>query len=100
MPLRYSWKYVGVRPFRYGRVRVTVASRVERPHVREFKSQASPSKKGGPKRAQRVVEDDSSSDSSCDGGPLPLGQDLKRELARGNASWHSMRLYRPPLLRA
>ena len=47
VPLRYTWKCVGVRPFRYGRVRRTVASHVEPPHVREFKSQASPDKKGG-----------------------------------------------------
>ena len=59
-------------------------------------SQASPAKEGGRKGAQRVVEDDSSSDTSCDGEPLSLGQDLKRELVRGNASCHSMRPYRPP----
>ena len=63
VPLRYSWKYVGVRSFRYGRVRRTVISRVEPPHVRELKSQTNPSKKVGKKKVKRVVEDDSSSDS-------------------------------------
>ena len=92
MPLRYSWKYAGVRPFRYGRVRRIVVSRVEPPHVRELKSQANPSKKGGKKKAKRVVEDDSSSEGSCDGEPLSLAEDAERELARGNALWHSMRL--------
>ena len=77
VPLRYSWKYVGVRPVRYGRVRRPAVSRVEPPHVRELKSQANPSKKGGKKKAKRVVEDDSSSEGS---------RDAKRELARGNAS--------------
>ena len=96
VPLRYSWKYIGVRPFRQGRVRRTVASCVEPPHVHELKSQASPSKKKGNKRVQRVVEDESSSDSSCDGQPLSLAQDVKCELAQGHTSWHSMRLYRPP----
>ena len=42
-----------------------------------------------------MVEDNSFSDGSCDGEPLSLAQDVKRELARENASWHSMRLYRP-----
>ena len=96
MPLRYSWNYVGVGPFRYGRVRRTVVSRVEPPHVRELKSQANPSKKGGTKKAKRVVEDDSSNKGSCDGEPLSLAKKAKCELVRGNASWHSMRLYRPP----
>ena len=35
VPLQYSWKYVGFRAFRYGRVRRTIASRVELPHVHE-----------------------------------------------------------------
>ena len=30
------------------------------------------------------------------GNPLSLAQEVKCELARGTASWHSMRLYRPP----
>ena len=98
VPLRYSWKYVGVRPFRYSRVRRTVVSRVEPPHVRELKSQANPSKKGGKKKAKRVVEDDSSSEGSWDEEPLSLAKEAKHELARGNASWHSMRLYRPPFV--
>ena len=51
--LRYSWKYVGVRPFRYGFVRQT--TRVEPPHVREFKSQARPAKKGGRKRLEWLL---------------------------------------------
>ena len=54
VPLRYSGKYVGVRPFRYGRVRQTIVSRVEPPHVRELKSQANPSKKGGKKRPKEA----------------------------------------------
>ena len=87
--LRYSWKYVGVRPYKYGRMRRTIVSRVEPPHVREqAKSQANPSQKGGKKKAKRVVEDDSSSDGSCDGEPLSLAEEVKRELARGNALWH------------
>ena len=53
LPLRYSWKYVGVRPFRYGRVRRTVVSWVEPPHVRELKSQANPSKKKWQKKGQK-----------------------------------------------
>ena len=77
-------------------MRRTVVSRVEPPHVRELKSQANPSKKGGKKKAKRVVEDDSSGEGSCDGEPLSLAQEVKCELARVNASWHSMRLYRPP----
>ena len=64
--------------------------------MHELKSQANPSKKGGKKKAKRVVEDDSSSEGSCDGEPLSLAEEANRELARGNASWHSMRLYRPP----
>ena len=94
--LPYSWKYIGVRPFRYGRVRRIVVSRVVLRHVHELKSQANPSKKGGKKRAKRVVKDDSSSEGSCDGEPLSLAKEEKRQLARGNASLHSMRLYRPP----
>ena len=76
-------------------MRRTVVSWVEPPHVRELKSQANPSQKGGKKKAKRIVEDDSSSEGSCDGEPLSLAEEAKRELARGNASWHSMRLYRP-----
>ena len=53
VPLRYSWWYVGVRPFRYGRVRRTVVSRVEPPHVCELTSQANPSKKGSQKKGQK-----------------------------------------------
>ena len=94
MPLQYSCKYVAVRPFRYGRVRRTVVSRVEPPHVRELKSQPNLSKKGGKKKATIVVED-SSNDSSCDGEPLSLAEEVKCELARGNALWHLMRLYCP-----
>ena len=97
VPLRYSWKYVGVRPFRHGHVRWTIVSRVEPPHVHEFKSQANLSKKSGKKKAKRVVEDDSSSGGSCDGEPLSLAEEVTCELARGNVSWHSMRLYRPLL---
>ena len=55
VPLRYSWKYVGVRPFRYGRVRRIVVSWVEPPHVRELKSQANPSKEGGKKRPKELL---------------------------------------------
>ena len=36
------------------------------------------------------------SEGSCDREPLSLAEEAKRELARGNASSHSMRLYRPP----
>ena len=43
-----------------------------------------------------VVDDDSSSDDSCDGERLSLAEDRKHVLARGNALWHSMRLYCPP----
>ena len=93
----HSW-YVGVQPFMCGRVRRIVVSRVEPLHVRELKSQANPCKKGGQKKAKRVVEDDSSSDGSCDGEPLSLAEEVKRELARGNALWHSMRLYRSPFM--
>ena len=53
-------------------------------HVRDFKSQASPYKNGGQKKAQRVVEDDCFGDGSCAGEPLSLAQDSKQELARGN----------------
>ena len=52
VPLQYSWKYIGVPPFRYGCVRRTFISRAEPPHVRECKSQANPSKKGGKKKGQ------------------------------------------------
>ena len=53
VPLRCSWKYVGVRPFRYGRLRRTDVSQVELPHVRELKSQANPSKKRWQKKGQK-----------------------------------------------
>ena len=36
------------------------------------------------------------SDGGFDGKPLSLAEEVKRELARGIASWHSMRLHRPP----
>ena len=52
-----------------------------------------PPKKAAKQKAKRIVEDDSSSDGSCDAEPLSLAEDVKRELAHGNASWHSMRLY-------
>ena len=92
VPSRYSWKYVGVRPFRYGRVRRIVASRVEPPHeLRELKLQANPSKKGGKQKAKRVVEHNSSSDRSCDGEPPSLAEEVKRELARGNYTVHLLR---------
>ena len=55
VPLRCSWKYVGVRPFRYGRVRRTAVSRFEPPHVRELKLQATPSKKGDKKRPKELL---------------------------------------------
>ena len=48
------------------------------------------------KKAKRVVEDDSSSEGRCDGELLSLATEAKRELARRNALWHSMRVYRPP----
>ena len=38
----------------------------------------------------------SSSEGSCDGQPLSLATEAQRELARGSALWHSMRLYRSP----
>ena len=94
VPLRYSWKYVGVRPFRYGRVRWIDVSRVEPPHVRVCRQQTPPKKVA--KKRPKVVEDDSSSDGSCDGEPLSLAEEVECELARGNALWHSMRLYLPP----
>ena len=82
-------------------MRWTITSYVEPPHVRESQSQASSKKNKksvGIKEAQRIVEDDSSSDGSCEGEPLSLAEDVKRELAYRNASWHSMRLCRPPFM--
>ena len=67
--------------------------------MRELKSQANPSKKKWQKKAKRVFEDDSSSEGSYDGEPLSLAKEAKHELAPGNASWHSMRLYCPPFTR-
>ena len=46
--------------------------------------------------AKRVIEDDSSSYGSCDEEPLSPAEEVKLQLAHGNASWHSMRLYHLP----
>ena len=63
--------------------------------MRELKSQANPSNKGAKEKGKRLVEDDSSTESSRDGEPLSLAKEGKHELARGNALWHLMRLYSP-----
>ena len=101
VPLHYSWKFVGSRPFKFGRVRRIVVTRVEAPHVRALKSQGGHPKKKVAKRSQELSESncdsncDSSSDGSCDGEPLALTP-LMKELDRGSKRWHSMHLYRPP----
>ena len=49
-PLRYCWEFVGSHPFKFGRVRRTVVTRVDAPHVRAVKSQVGPKKKkAGPR---------------------------------------------------
>ena len=62
----------------------------------EVELTSKPLQKGGKKKAKRVVEYDFSIEGSCDGEPLSLAEAAKCELARGNASWQSMRLYCPP----
>ena len=102
VPLRCSWKFVGSRPFKFGRVRRNVVTRVEAPHVRALKSQGGPQKKQAAKRSQESPDSNSDSDSnsssdgSCDGESLALAPLVKRELDRGSKRWHSMHLYRPP----
>ena len=102
VPLRYSMKFVGSRPFKFGHVRRTVVTRVEAPHVRALKSQGGPPKKKAAKRSQELSDSNSDSDSnsssdgSCDGESLALAPLVKRELDRGSKRWHSMPLYRPP----
>ena len=100
--LCYSWKFVGSRPFLFGRVRHTVVTRVEAPHVRALKSQGGPKKKEAAKRTQELSDSNSDSDSnsssdgSCDGDPLALAPLVKRELDCGSKRWHSMHMYPPP----
>ena len=102
--LRYSWKFVGSRPFKFGRVRRTVVTRVEAPHLRAVKSQGGPKKKKAAKRSQELSDSnsdcdsvsDSSSDGSCDGETLAVAPLVKRELDCGSKRWHSVHLYRPP----
>ena len=55
-----------------------------------------PPKRVAKKNIRKIVDEDSSSDCSCNREHLSLAEDVKRELARGNASWHAMRLYCPP----
>ena len=101
VPLCYSWKFIGSRPFKFGHVRRTVVTRVEAPHVPALKSQGGPQKKKAAKRSQELSasnsdsDSDSSSDGSCDGESLALAPLVKRELDRGSKRWHSMHLYRP-----
>ena len=71
----------------------TVVPWVAPPHMRELQSQANPSRKGGKKKAKRVVEGDSSSDGSWNGKPVSLAEEVKSELARGKGLLDSMRLY-------
>ena len=54
-------------------------------------------KKGGKTKA-KIFEDDSSGDDGCDWERLSLAEDVKRELAPGKGSWHSMWLYGPPFM--
>ena len=42
VPLHYSWKFLGSRPFKFGRMSRTGVTRVEAPHVRALKSQGGP----------------------------------------------------------
>ena len=55
VPLRYSWKFVGSRPFKFGRVRRPVVTRVEAPHVRAVKSQGAPLQKESHQEEPRTV---------------------------------------------
>ena len=48
VPFPYSWKYVGVGPYKYGHV--------SRLHVLELKSQANPSKRGLKKRPKGLLK--------------------------------------------
>ena len=54
-PLRYSWKFVGSRPFKFRHVRRTVVAPVEAPHVRALKSQGGPQKKQSRQEEPRIV---------------------------------------------
>ena len=102
VPLRHSWRFVGSRPSTFGRVRRTVVTRVEAPHVRALKSQGGPKKQKAAKRSQELSDSNSDSDSNsssdgnCDGESLALAPLVKRKLDRGSKRWHSMHLYRPP----
>ena len=102
VPLRYSWKFVGSRPFKFGHVRRTVVTCVEAPHVRALKSQGGPKNKKAAKRSQELSysnsdsDSNSSSDGSYDGESLALAPLVRRESDRGSKRWHSMHLYRPP----
>ena len=103
VPLRYSWKFVGSHPFKFGRLRRTVVTRVEAPHVRALKSQGGPpKKKKAAKRSQELsnsnsdCDSHSSSDGSCDGDPLALAPLVKRELDCGNKRWRSPHLWAVP----
>ena len=90
VPLRYSWKFVGSRPFKFGRARRNVVTRVEAPYVRALKSQGGPQKKKAAKRSQELSDSNSdsnsnsSSDGSCDGESLALAPLVKREVDRGS----------------
>ena len=55
VPLRYSWKFVGSHPFKFGRVRRTVVTLVEAPHVRALKSQGGPPPKKSRQEEPRIV---------------------------------------------
>ena len=78
VPLRYFWMFVRPRPFKFGRVRHTVVTCPEVPHVCALKSQGPPKKEKAAKRSQELSNSnsdsdlDSSSDGSCDGEPLAL----------------------------
>ena len=55
VPLRYLWKFVGSRPCKFGRVRRTVVTCVEAPHVPALKSQGGPPKQENRQEEPRTV---------------------------------------------
>ena len=69
VPLRYFWRFDGSRPFKFGRVKRSVVTRVEAPHVRAMKSQGGPPKKKAAKGSQELL-----CELQIGGNPLLNGQ--------------------------
>ena len=89
VPLSRAWNFVGSRPFKFGRVRCTVVTHVEVPHVCALKSQGGPQKDKVAKRSQELSNSsNSSSDGSSDGEPLACAPLVKRELECGSKQCH------------